>query len=84
MTQEQQEAILEQMPNTAFIFISLAANGKGEVEVHQADLFGNNIAAICSVVDKLKEIQTAMEQESDQAIAYMLTNPREDNDDNGD
>lgn len=86
MTNEQQFAIMHQCPDSAFCFITLAARKDGTVEVYQCDLFGNNMAAICSAVAKLKEIQSFMEEDSDKALIDKLQNPQEeygdDDDDN--
>jgi hypothetical protein len=78
MTKEQQLAILQEIPDAAFCFITLAAKSDGKVEVHQCDTFGNNIAAICAVTAKLKEIYMTLEEQSDKALVHILQNPNTD------
>lgn len=80
-TEEQQEAILKNTPDSAFIFIGVVAKSDGTIDSEYADLFGNNFGAICTAVTRLKEIYTCMEDESDSAVSYILTHPKEDNDD---
>lgn len=81
-TKEEQEEILERTPDSAFIFIGIVAKSDGTIDSEYADLFGNNFGAVCTAVARLKEIYTCMEEESDSAVTYVLTHPKdEDNED---